>query len=168
MPNLHLEFDLLETPQIDQRFSRPLAPISISSNPQDGPRARHRTYAGNAPDRRLFSSLDRNRQFGIRRGSQSKRQAIRDPAKATRLLRKTALSVVPAQVRSDQTPVLRLSGGLNSSIIAACLAAHAYPTHCASISRTKARDGDERHFARDVTRKFNLQLIEVAEPGTTS
>ena len=89
-------------------------------------------------------------------------RAIEDPAEAARRLRDTALSVIAAQPRGANL-ILRLSGGLDSSIIAACLAERGFRFECINFA-TRARDGDERDYARDVASKFKLRLVEVSEP----
>ena len=58
-----------------------------------------------------------------------------------------ALSVIPAQIGGSDI-VLRLSGGLDSSIIAACLAKAKVQFSCINFP-TRARDGDERNYARE-------------------
>lgn len=86
---------------------------------------------------------------------------ILDPIEAAERLRETLLSVVAIQANS--TPlVLRLSGGLDSSIIAACLSRGERNFSCLNFS-TRARDGDERGYARSVAEAFNLKLIGVRE-----
>jgi asparagine synthase (glutamine-hydrolysing) len=89
--------------------------------------------------------------------------AIDDPSEAERLLRETALPTVAAQPAGSNI-VLRLSGGLDSSIIAACLARGGHRFSCINFA-TRARDGDERDFAREVARTFGLDLVEVREPA---
>jgi asparagine synthase (glutamine-hydrolysing) len=89
--------------------------------------------------------------------------ALDDPAEAARRLRETALATVAAQP-GDADIILRLSGGLDSSIIAACLADAGTPFRCVNFA-TRARDGDERSYARSVAAEFGLDLVEVGEPG---
>jgi asparagine synthase (glutamine-hydrolysing) len=92
----------------------------------------------------------------------TRRRAIDDPSEAADRLRETALSVVPAQI-SGTDIVLRLSGGLDSSIIAACLSKAEVQFSCINFA-TRARDGDEREHAREVAGAFGLELVEVGEP----
>lgn len=87
--------------------------------------------------------------------------AINDPLQAPRELRETALSVVAAQPQGNA--VLRLSGGLDSSIIAACLSEAGLRFPCINFA-TRAHDGDERDYARAVAKEFGLDLVEVGEP----
>lgn len=89
---------------------------------------------------------------------------IQDPAEGALRLRATALGTVGIQPGATKI-ALRLSGGLDSSIIAACLA-HADREFCCINFATRSRDGDEREHARAVARAFGAKLIEVSEPGT--
>ena len=92
----------------------------------------------------------------------ARRNAIRDPADAAAELRRTAVPVVASQAAGGKI-VLRLSGGLDSSIIAACLARGGLDCSCINFA-TAARDGDEREHARAVADAFGFDLIEVGEP----
>ena len=87
---------------------------------------------------------------------------IDDPVEATRRLRDTLQAIVPAQPDGSRA-VLRLSGGLDSSIIAASLAPAEADFSCINFA-TRSRDGDERDYARDVARQLGLRLVEVEEP----
>lgn len=88
-------------------------------------------------------------------------EAIDDPGQAASRLRETALSVVAAQ--ADARPfALRLSGGLDSSIIAVCLSQAGFRFPCINFA-TRSRDGDERDYARAVAERFGLQLVEIVE-----
>ena len=86
---------------------------------------------------------------------------LTDPEDAAARLRAAAMGAVPAQVGSGAI-VLRLSGGLDSSIIAACLAEAGIPFSCINFL-TRAIDGDERDHARAVTSRLGLALREVVE-----
>ena len=90
---------------------------------------------------------------------------IADPEEAVARLRATALGAVAAQVGPGPS-VLRLSGGLDSSVIAACLARAGKTVSCVNF-RTRAIDGDERDHARAVARHLGLALREVAEADLT-
>lgn len=92
----------------------------------------------------------------------SRRQRIEDPSEAANCMREAALSVVGLQPRGSGL-ALRLSGGLDSSIIAACPAQAKAKFSCINFA-TRSRDGDERDYARDVARRFGLKLIKVGEP----
>ncbi|HVH87877.1 MAG TPA: asparagine synthase C-terminal domain-containing protein, partial [Terriglobales bacterium] len=89
-------------------------------------------------------------------------QEISDPKKASIQLRETALSVVSKQ-SAPRNVVLRLSGGLDSSIISACLAHGELDFTCVNFV-TRSRDGDEREYARAVAASFNVKLVEIGEP----
>ena len=89
---------------------------------------------------------------------------IQDPAEGARRLRATALGIVGIQPSASKI-ALRLSGGLDSSIIAACLA-EAKRGFCCINFATTSRDGDERGHAREVARTFGAKLVEVGEPET--
>lgn len=91
--------------------------------------------------------------------------AIEDPAEAAERLRETALAVVPAQL-AERSIALRLSGGLDSSIIAACLSQAGFAFPCINFA-TRSRDGDERSYARAVAERFGLQLVELVEREST-
>ncbi|HVM23270.1 MAG TPA: asparagine synthase-related protein [Sphingomicrobium sp.] len=93
-----------------------------------------------------------------------RRQAILDPLEAATRLRELALAVVPAQLNGGRM-VLQLSGGLDSSIIAACLARGGQAFDCVNFA-TRSPDGDERDFARAVAGLYRLALHELEEPGT--
>src|SRR5207247_2177015 len=61
----------------------------------------------------------------------------------------------------------QLSGGLDSSIVAACLASGARSFECLNFA-TRSPDGDERDFARAVAEFCRLPLRELREPETVS
>ncbi|HKC03503.1 MAG TPA: asparagine synthase-related protein [Sphingomicrobium sp.] len=90
-----------------------------------------------------------------------KAQAVRDPREAAGRLRDLALKVVAAQPGSSAV-LLQLSGGLDSSIVAACLSQAGRTFSCVNFA-TRSLDGDERQYARDVARAFNLPLTELIE-----
>jgi asparagine synthase (glutamine-hydrolysing) len=87
---------------------------------------------------------------------------IQDPAEGARRLQAIALGIVGIQPGATKI-ALRLSGGLDSSIIAACLA-EAKREFCCINFATRSRDGDERGHAREVARTFGANLVEVGEP----
>jgi asparagine synthase (glutamine-hydrolysing) len=88
-------------------------------------------------------------------------QAILEADEAAARLRELALAVVPVQAKSDGA-VLQLSGGLDSSIVAACLARSGRELPCITFA-TRSADGDERAYARAVASAFELPLLETAE-----
>jgi asparagine synthase (glutamine-hydrolysing) len=87
--------------------------------------------------------------------------AIRDPEIAASGLRRLADAIVPAQVHAF-APLLQLSGGLDSSIIAACLGRSGQRFSCINFA-TSSKDGDERRFAQDVADRFDLPLTTLDE-----
>jgi asparagine synthase (glutamine-hydrolysing) len=76
-------------------------------------------------------------------------------------LRETALGSIPAQV-AGSAPLLQLSGGLDSSIIAASLAHSGIGFKSVNFA-SRSSDGDERRFARAVAERFGSPLVEIIE-----
>jgi asparagine synthase (glutamine-hydrolysing) len=74
---------------------------------------------------------------------------------ATAALRDALLHCVPALVPDQGKIVLQLSGGLDSSIVAAALA-QAGHSFTAVTFATRAADGDERAYARDVASRLGV------------
>lgn len=99
---------------------------------------------------------------------------IDDFDEAARRLRTTALGTVAAQVAGLDRPLLELSGGLDSSIVAACLATAGLPFRAVNFTTTLP-DGDERDYARIVASSLKVPLTEIdedprpldLEPGTS-
>ena len=89
-------------------------------------------------------------------------QALTDFEEAARRLREVTLATVPVQLTGVDNPALELSGGLDSSIVAACLAASGRRFHAATFA-TILPDGDERAYARDVAGALDIALAEVGE-----
>jgi asparagine synthase (glutamine-hydrolysing) len=58
--------------------------------------------------------------------------------------------------------LLSLSGGLDSSIVAAALAASGKPFTCLTLA-TADRAGDERVYAREISRHLSVELLEEFE-----
>jgi asparagine synthase (glutamine-hydrolysing) len=103
---------------------------------------------------------------GIRRSrlwspwtSAARKAAITDPGDASSRLRAVARQCVAAGAGSDGGVLLKLSGGLDSSIVAACLA-HAGIHFRALTLVTDDAAGDERPYARMVARHLGVELIE--------
>ncbi|HEY0630352.1 MAG TPA: asparagine synthase-related protein [Sphingomicrobium sp.] len=96
----------------------------------------------------------------------ARRDAILDPAEAKCRLRETALATIATQVPRAK-PLLQLSGGLDSSIIAACLG-EAGTDFAAVTFATRSPDGDERDYARDVAKKVGVRLRELLEEDAKS
>ncbi len=74
-------------------------------------------------------------------------------------LRDVARYSVAAQLRGRGTSLLMLSGGLDSSVVAACLA-HGSLNFAGVTFVTDNPAGDERRFAHAVTDRFDVRLIE--------
>lgn len=96
----------------------------------------------------------------------TRRQAILDPIEAATRLREVALAVVPVQLDSGSIS-LQLSGGLDSSLVAACIASAGQSFECVNFA-TRSPDGDERDFARAVAEFCHLTMRELQEPETVS
>jgi asparagine synthase (glutamine-hydrolysing) len=87
---------------------------------------------------------------------------VQDFEEAARRLRDVALATVPVQLAAIQNPVLELSGGLDSSIVAACLSQSGCSFRAANFV-TILPDGDERHYARRVAEAVGFELAELRE-----
>ena len=75
-------------------------------------------------------------------------------------VREATIGSVSALTQSSSHLLLDLSGGLDSSIVAAALANAGRSFSCLNF-RTSQPSGDERNFARSVTERFGVQLHEV-------
>jgi asparagine synthase (glutamine-hydrolysing) len=80
---------------------------------------------------------------------------------AAALLRGTILRTVPRLADTGKA-VLHLSGGLDSSIVAAALTHAGRPLHAVTFA-TRGPDGDERIHARAVARHLDCELAELVE-----
>lgn len=87
---------------------------------------------------------------------------IDDFETAAKRLRATILRTVPPQVAARPDLALELSGGLDSSVVAAALA-HAGIRLPAANFVTRMADGDERHYAEAVASALGLRLAKVEE-----
>lgn len=96
----------------------------------------------------------------------ARRDAILDPFEAASRLHDTAIATVAPQVTSGNV-LLQLSGGLDSSIIAACLSQSGVKFTGVNFA-TRSADGDERSYARDVAHRFGVTLRELVEGRTPS
>lgn len=91
--------------------------------------------------------------------------APREFDEAATELRRIAKACVP--LAAGEGPLLaQVSGGLDSSILAACLAAKRVPMHAVTFA-TSSPDGDERHYAQALTRHLGIRLevLEEAQPS---
>ena len=82
-----------------------------------------------------------------------------DSAEAAERLSRTVRHCVHAWASTSRRILLSVSGGLDSSIVAACLAKAGTDTDCLTMF-TSDPSGDERHFARALCNHLGLQLIE--------
>lgn len=96
----------------------------------------------------------------------ARRDAILDPSQAARQLRETTLSAVASQATQNNI-LLQLSGGLDSSIIAACLSESGIEFDGVNFA-TRSADGDERGYAHDVAASCGVTIRELIEGGTPS
>jgi asparagine synthase (glutamine-hydrolysing) len=83
-------------------------------------------------------------------------------AEAASRVRQTTLSSVAQLLAGTSRPVVELSGGLDSAIVAASLH-HAGIEFEAVNFVTRMPDGDERHYARILARHFGVKLTELTE-----
>ena len=96
--------------------------------------------------------------------STSVERRIVDFDEAARRLRAVALATVPAQIGHLTRPIVELSGGLDSSIVAACLFKAGKGFEAVNFV-TRAPDGDERDYARAVADSLDAGLSELMEDG---
>lgn len=82
-----------------------------------------------------------------------------EPAEPDKL-RRTVMSVIAAWTKPFDRIQLELSGGLDSSIVAACLARTPARWRGASLV-TPRPDGDERVYARAVASHLDVSLVEI-------
>lgn len=89
-------------------------------------------------------------------------RAIMDFGTAAAMLREVVRTTAPLLVQEEQDVIVRLSGGLDSSIVAAALAAAG--RHFRGVTfATSAPDGDERRYARQVAEFLSIELAELLE-----
>ena len=88
--------------------------------------------------------------------------AIASFEEAAALLREEILRTVPALAAADGTVAVQLSGGLDSSIVAAALG-HAGTGFRAITFATRGPGGDERRFAREMAERCQVELVELLE-----
>jgi asparagine synthase (glutamine-hydrolysing) len=91
----------------------------------------------------------------------SRSERVEDFQEACTLMRSTVSACVHAWATPFRSMLLQLSGGLDSSIVLACL--RSSPTHPRIVSRNDRSigpDGDERRFARLAAAHAGCELIE--------
>jgi asparagine synthase (glutamine-hydrolysing) len=90
------------------------------------------------------------------------KNAIRDPQEAAQKLRETVMATIGAMASRHRKIALGVSGGLDSSIVAACLAESGVDFACVTMA-TGEPAGDERVQARMVAEAFDAELYEAFE-----
>ncbi len=93
-------------------------------------------------------------------------KAIDDFDAAAALLREAICRTVPRLADGAADVVVQLSGGLDSSIVAAALAHGGRPFRAVTFA-TLAPDGDERVHAREVARHCGAELVELTEEAAS-
>jgi asparagine synthase (glutamine-hydrolysing) len=91
---------------------------------------------------------------------------IEDAPRAQAALRATTLACVTSWASNHDRIVHRLSGGIDSSVIAACLRGIRKPQVTCVNYYSRGAYGDEREFARLAARKFDFELIEYRQNST--
>ncbi|MGN6620309.1 MAG: asparagine synthase-related protein [Sphingomonas sp.] len=86
----------------------------------------------------------------------SRDRRIDDPRKAAEAVRDAVVDAVGAWSKRYSRPLVSLSGGLDSSIVAACMTSGV----AAVTLATHERLGDERQYARAVAERQEVDLIE--------
>lgn len=86
----------------------------------------------------------------------------RDFTEAIAGLRRVTMGSIASWAHGRKHIILGLSGGLDSSIVAACLAASGADFSCLTLA-TDHPTGDERHYARTVTGALGVSLTEAIE-----
>ena len=89
-------------------------------------------------------------------------RAIRRFEDGAEALREAVLHAVPRLLGDSAGTVVQLSGGLDSSIVAAALARTGRPFRAVTFA-TVTPDGDERGYARAVARHCGIALAELVE-----
>lgn len=85
---------------------------------------------------------------------------------ASEQVRSETLRTVAAQVRGRGRLLLELSGGLDSSVVAASLKACELPFMSVNFA-TRTAEGDERHYARAVAAMASARHFEIGEGDAT-
>ncbi len=94
--------------------------------------------------------------------SVSQVDVLEDSAEAVRLTRSAVKSCVQAMASTHNSIIHMLSGGLDSSVVAACLSEAPTKPRVACVNQySKGSNSDERHYARLVSRHVGYPLIEI-------
>ena len=100
-----------------------------------------------------------NRELGWTPWSWVEQRCDETDAVLAERLREAIQGCTAAWASSFDSILLALSGGLDSSILAACLASTSTPIHCMTFATSEA-DGDERTYARQVAEALGIHLYE--------
>lgn len=82
-----------------------------------------------------------------------------DPIAAARMIREVTTSVVRAMAETDRALLLELSGGLDSSIVGACLAGARARVACCTVI-TPLPGADERRYASQIAEQLGIDLLQ--------
>jgi asparagine synthase (glutamine-hydrolysing) len=82
-----------------------------------------------------------------------------DPVASAQTIREATTSVVHAMAKTDRALLLQLSGGLDSSIVGACLADTAARIACCTLT-TPLPGADERRYAEQVAEQIGVELLQ--------
>lgn len=82
-----------------------------------------------------------------------------DPTTAARTIREVTTSVVHAMAETDRAVLLELSGGLDSSIVGACLSNTNARVACCTVI-TPLPGADERSYASQVAERLGIELLQ--------
>lgn len=97
----------------------------------------------------------------------SEARSFEDPSEARLRLRDVVQQCVSAWASSYDSIVHELSGGLDSSIVAACIAkTDVRPSVLCMNYFTEMSEGDERSYARMVARRGGFELVETMVPAS--
>jgi asparagine synthase (glutamine-hydrolysing) len=94
------------------------------------------------------------------------KRLIQRPEEAVERLRGELLRCIPRAVPQGQHCFLKISGGLDSALVAAALAAAGRQFTCINFA-TRGPEGNERAYARAVAADVGVDLIELAEEPIT-
>ena len=82
-----------------------------------------------------------------------------DPVASAQAIRAATTSAIRAMAQTDQSLLLQLSGGLDSSIVGACLADTAARITCCTLT-TPLPGADERRYAGQVAEQIGVELLQ--------
>ena len=91
-----------------------------------------------------------------------KQDVIEDTHEAIRLIRENVIACVSAWASCHDKIIHKLSGGLDSTIVLACLreSKEAKDITCLNLFPKSDKSGDERKYARLASNHYNVELIE--------